>query len=282
MRLLACVLLAVAARAEDEAAKPAVLPLLYGGYHGLGYGLGYYGYPYAAAHVAYAAAPTVGVVPTLGATPVAVGGYKAVAGDNGGLKGAVHEVPGLYGAPALQTQESAGDVSLTTGTGAYAVTGYNLHPYLLHGRKKREAEAEPEPEADPWYYYSGLGYGHGYGYGLGYRRYGYAGHYGYRYPYTYGHYGLGYGARYVAHSGGATHIVAKRSADAEPEADAEADPEADPWYYYSGLGYGHGYGLGHYGYAGHLGYRSHYGYSGYYGYPYSYGYGLGHYGYYGK
>lgn len=198
MRLLACVLLAVAARAEDEA-KPAVLPLLYGGYYGgLGYhGLGY-GYPYA--HVGYAATPQVGVVPTLGATPVAVGGYKAVAGDNGGLKGAVHEVPGIYGAPALQTQESAGDVSLTTGTGAYAVTGYALHPFL-HGRKKREAEPEPEPEADPWYYYSGLGYGHGYGYGgyggygygshLGYSRYGYGGYY--RYPYSYGHYGHGYG-----------------------------------------------------------------------------------------
>jgi hypothetical protein len=47
--------------------------------------------------------------------PVAVGGYKAVAGEGG----AVHEVPGLVPAPALAKQESAGGVSLTTGTGAY-------------------------------------------------------------------------------------------------------------------------------------------------------------------
>ena len=43
--------------------------------------------------------------------PVAVGGYKAVAGEGG----AVHEVPGLFGAYALQKQESSGGVSLTTG-----------------------------------------------------------------------------------------------------------------------------------------------------------------------
>ena len=43
--------------------------------------------------------------------PVAVGGYRAVAGEGG----AVHEVPGLVPAPALLNQESAGGVSLSTG-----------------------------------------------------------------------------------------------------------------------------------------------------------------------
>merc|ERR1712088_1226095 len=44
--------------------------------------------------------PTVetNVVATNAAVPVAVGGYKAVAGDNGELKGAVHEVPAVFGA----------------------------------------------------------------------------------------------------------------------------------------------------------------------------------------
>jgi len=280
MRLLACVLLAVAARAADEEAPK--VPLLYAGFPYAGF-YGGFGYPYAHHALTYAAVPQVGVVPTLGATPVSVGGYKAVAGDNGGLKGAVHEVPGVYGAPALQTQESAGDVSLTTGTGAYAVTGHVLTPHLV-GKRSAEPEAEADPEADPWYYYSGLGYGghygyaghYGYGRSLGYARYGYGLGYGYGYPY------YGYGARYVANSGGALHVVAKRSADPEPAADPEADPEADPWYYYSGLGYG-GYGYGRYGYAGLHGYAGHYGlgYSRYYGYPYSYG-RYGHYGYYGK
>ena len=40
---------------------------------------------------------------------------KAVAGEGG----AVHEVPGLFGAPALAKQEAEGGVSLTTGTGVY-------------------------------------------------------------------------------------------------------------------------------------------------------------------
>merc|ERR1712027_230890 len=93
--------------------------LLYGGYYGhLGYGYGYYGkrsadadpavvapvvgYPYALPY----AAPAVetNVVATNAAVPVAVGGYKAVVGDNGDLKGAVHEVPAVFGAPALNTQ----------------------------------------------------------------------------------------------------------------------------------------------------------------------------------
>ena len=40
---------------------------------------------------------------------------KAVAGEGG----AVHEVPGLFDAPALAKQEADGGVSLTTGTGVY-------------------------------------------------------------------------------------------------------------------------------------------------------------------
>merc|ERR1712042_214042 len=64
-----------------------------------------YGYPY-------------GVVATAGSgSPVAVGGYKAVAGEGG----AVHEVPALFGAPAVLKQESEGGVSLSTGTGAYLI-----------------------------------------------------------------------------------------------------------------------------------------------------------------
>ena len=63
------------------------------------------GYPY------YAAVLPATVVATGGSVPVAVGGYRAVAGEGG----AVHEVPGLLPAPALATQESAGGVSLSTG-----------------------------------------------------------------------------------------------------------------------------------------------------------------------
>merc|ERR1712080_506070 len=205
----ACVLLAVAANAAPEA-DPALL------YSGLGYGHGLYGLgygyglaaPVVTAPVVTSVVPKVGVVPTAGATPVAVGGYKAVAGSNGDLAGAVHEVPGLVGAPALATQTSAGDVSLTTGTGAHGVTGHAI----THHLGKREAEA------DPAYFYSGLGYGHGlyglgYGYGLGYAGYGhgltYATHY--TRPYS-----------YYANSAGVVHAVAKR----------EAEPEADPAYFY--------------------------------------------------
>jgi len=255
MKFFACVLLAVAATAAPEA-DPALLYSglgygglyggVYGGYAGLGlHGLGYAA-PVVAAPVVTYATPTVGAVASVGATPVAVGGYKAVAGDNGGLKGAVHEVPGLVGAPLLATQKSAGDVSLTTGTGVYAVTGHTLH----HAIGKREAEA------DPAYFYSGLGYGHGlyglgYGYGAGYAGYGYG--LGYR---THG-YGLGY----RTHAYG--HYIGKRSADAEPAADADADA----YYGYAGYGYGHhGYGYG--GYYGGYG-------RGYYG-GYGYGHGLGY------
>jgi len=179
---------------REAEADPALL------YNAYGYGLPYagygYGLPYAAAAVAPALTYTVPKVETeVTATnlpvPVAVGGYKAVAGDNGELKGAVHEVPALFGAPALNTQENEG-TSLTVGTSAVLtakVTGYNTFAApAVHYIGKREAEAE----ADPALLYSTYGYGlpyagyagyagYGYGYGLGYA--GYAG-YGYAgYPY---------------------------------------------------------------------------------------------------
>jgi hypothetical protein len=230
--------------------------------HGLGYGYGhgygsggyghYYGkreadpavvapvvgypyaaYPYAAPAVVPATqsityktyTPTVetNVVATNAAVPVAVGGYKAVAGDNGELKGAVHEVPAIFGAPALNAQvNDASQGSLTVGTSA--VITHTLGEPIVNEHTavvptlayygKRSADAEPEAKADPYLLYGG--------YGLGYRGYGYGGYYGH---------GLGYGGYYYG----------KRSADAEPEA------KADPYllyggYYGHGLGYGYGYG----------------------------------------
>merc|ERR1712001_571518 len=99
---------------------------------------------------------------------VSVGGYKAVAGSNGDMAGPVHEGPGLVPALAVQKQESSGDVSLSTGTGAL------VHP-LTHGvyYGKREAEA------DPAVLYSTVGYSHPYAH---------------HYPYTYGAYPYPYGA----------------------------------------------------------------------------------------
>merc|ERR1712228_379264 len=118
-------LLAVAAQAAPEA-DPA---LLYGAYP---YAAGVYGaYPYAAAVV-----PAASVV-TGNSVPVAVGGYKAVAGSNGDLAGPVHEVPGLVPALAVQKQESSGDVSLSTGTGAL------VHTPVVSYIGKRAAEADP-------------------------------------------------------------------------------------------------------------------------------------------
>merc|ERR1712200_227175 len=102
----------------------------------LGYGLGL-GYHYPLVHHA---------VVTGGSVPVAVGGYKAVAGEGG----AVHEVPGLFGAPAVLKQESEGGISLSTGTGAYHVIG------------KRDAD----PALLAGYPYLGYGYGLGYPYGV--------------------------------------------------------------------------------------------------------------------
>merc|ERR1712020_884462 len=101
--------------------------------------LPYTAYPYAAYPYTYAV-PAVKpltlkaeVEATGAAVPVSVGGYKAVAGDNGDLKGAVHEVPALFAAPALDTQENSNGGALTVGTSA--VVKYSL--------SKREAEADP-------------------------------------------------------------------------------------------------------------------------------------------
>jgi len=231
----------------------------YGGYHGgyyggyRGYG-GYYGkreadpavvapvvgYPYAAhPYAAYPYAvpavvpatqsityktytPTVetNVVATNAAVPVAVGGYKAVAGDNGELKGAVHEVPAIFGAPALNAQvNDASQGSLTVGTSAFIthtvgepiVKEHTAVVPTLAYYGKRSAEAAPEAEADPYLYGGYYGHGLGYGYGHGY---GYGGYYGH---------GLGY--------------YGKRS--------AEAEPKADPYHLSYGGYYGHGYGYGH-------------------------------------
>merc|ERR1712055_643429 len=151
--------------------------------------------------------PTVetNVVATNAAVPVAVGGYKAVAGDSGDLKGAVHEVPAIFGAPALNAQvNDASQGSLTVGTSAVithtagepivkehtavvptlAYYGHGLgygygygYPYGHYGYYgKRSADAEPK--ADPYLLYGGY-YGHGLGYG------------GYGYPYAYGGYYYG-------------------------------------------------------------------------------------------
>merc|ERR1711892_1292366 len=112
-------------------------------------GLPYAGLPYVAPALTYTV-PEVKteITATNAAVPVAVGGYKAVAGDNGELKGAVHEVPAIFGAPALNTQvNDASQGSLTVGTSAFLtakVTGYNTHVVPgVHYIGKREAEADP-------------------------------------------------------------------------------------------------------------------------------------------
>merc|ERR1712210_244236 len=195
---------------KREAEETAAAPVVYAGYpFAAGYpyaGLGHLGYPYAAPAVVPATqsityktiTPTVetNVVATNAAVPVAVGGYKAVAGDNGDLKGAVHEVPAIFGAPALNAQvNDASQGSLTVGTGA--VITHTLGEPIVNEHTavvptlayygKRSADAEPEAKADPYLLYGG--------YGLGYRGYGYGGYYGH---------GLGYGGYYYG----------KRSADA--------------------------------------------------------------------
>merc|ERR1712071_428493 len=160
------------------------------------------------------------VVATNAAVPVAVGGYKAVAGDNGELKGAVHEVPAIFGAPALNAQvNDASQGSLTVGTSAFIthtvgepiVKEHTAVVPTLAYYGKRSAEAAPEAEADPYLYGGYYGHGLGYGYGHGY---GYGGYYGH---------GLGY--------------YGKRS--------AEAEPKADPYHLSYGGYYGHGYNLGY-------------------------------------
>merc|ERR1719221_1016762 len=116
-------------------------------------------------------------VVTGNSVPVSVGGYKAVAGSNGDLAGPVHEVPGLVPALAVHKQESSGDVSLSTGTGALVPT------VAYYG--KREAEAE----ADPAVLYSTVSYSHPLTY-ASYYPYTYGAYHPYSYypyyPYTYG------------------------------------------------------------------------------------------------
>merc|ERR1712128_64771 len=162
---------------REAEADPA---LVYGGlpyagvYGGLGYA-GAYGYPYAAHALTYAVKPLqlkTDVTATNLSVPVAIGGYKAEAGNNGDLVGAVHEVPGLLPAPALFKQENSNGGALTVGTSAI----------VSHSFVKREAEAE----ADPALLYGAYGYPYTYG---GYAGYGYAGYAGYAgYPHTYSAY----------------------------------------------------------------------------------------------
>merc|ERR1712025_1511818 len=156
-KVFSCILLAVAAQAAPKADPQLVLP-----YAGLA------GYPYAAV------APSVSVsIPkvetevtaTNAAVPVAVGGYKAVAGDNGELKGAVHEVPALFGAPALNAQTNeASQGSLTVGTSALLsakVTGYNTHVvpgYHLIGKREAEPAVVLPYAGLAGYPYAGVGY----------------------------------------------------------------------------------------------------------------------------
>merc|ERR1712042_410956 len=93
--------------------------------------------------LSYAAVHPVASVVTGNSVPVAVGGYKAVAGSNGDLAGPVHEVPGLVPALAVQKQESSGDVSLSTGTGALAVTHavHAVHaPVAYYGKRSAEPQ----------------------------------------------------------------------------------------------------------------------------------------------
>merc|ERR1712018_582374 len=92
--------------------------------------------------LSYAAVHPVASVVTGNSVPVAVGGYKAVAGSNGDLAGPVHEVPGLVPALAVQKQESSGDVSLSTGTGA-------LVPHVTYYGKR---SVEPQVLVHPYTY----------------------------------------------------------------------------------------------------------------------------------
>merc|ERR1712080_120929 len=138
---------------KRDADAAVVSPLVYGGY------------PYAYAHAVVPATPEVtyktytptvetNVVATNLPVPVAVGGYKSVAGDNGDLKGAVHEVPALFGAPALNTQvNEASQGSLTVGTSA-VVTHTVGEPivkehtvtvptYGYYGKRSADADADP-------------------------------------------------------------------------------------------------------------------------------------------
>merc|ERR1712223_166417 len=173
----------------------------------------------------------------------------------------------------------------------------NMKFFILAALLVASVFAEPEAEADPNALYASYGYSgfpyYGYGAGLAY-----AGAYA---PYTYAGYPYAYG--YNGYALGATHLIGKRSADAEAEAKPgawygaygypyagaygypyagaysygaypyaygahfigkrSADAEAKPEAWYGA--YGYGYAPYSYGYAGYP-----YGYA---GYPYAYGYG---------
>merc|ERR1712187_845613 len=154
------------------------------------------GYPYALPYAAPAVVPATqsityktytptvetNVVATNAAVPVAVGGYKAVAGDNGDLKGAVHEVPAVvptlayYGKRSADAEAEADPYLLYGGYYGHAY-GYG-YPYAYghygyYG--KRSADAEPKADADPYLLYGGY----------------YCQAYGYGYPYAYGGYYYG-------------------------------------------------------------------------------------------
>ena len=241
IRTLLIASLATLAAAEAEPKADADPYLIYGGYpytHGLTYGAGYHPY---------------------------------------------YTYPIVKKAEEAEVKEADSEEKKTVIPLHYPINyGYYGHP-LTHYYGKREAEAEPaadaEAKADPWLAYSGYA-GYPYVYGA---RPAYYSHplvtkkvvtkavdgekktvlpyvlpYGGLYNYGYGYHG------YPVVKTVASHVIAKRDAEAEPAADAEA--EADPW-----LAYGyHGYGLRPYGY------RSYYG-----GYPFGYRYGGYGYPYYG-
>merc|ERR1712142_105649 len=129
------------------------------------YAYGAYAYPYVVPAIKPLTLKTE-VTATNLPVPVAIGGYKAEAGDNGDLEGAVHNVPGLVPAPALFKQENSNGGALTVGTSAI----------LTHTLSKREA--------DPAVLYSSVAYHH-------------PAYTGYHYPYYSGLYSGLHGVYYV-------------------------------------------------------------------------------------
>ena len=120
------------------------------------YTYGHYAYPYVVPAIKPLTLKT-DVAATNLPVPVSVGGYKAEAGDNGDLKGAVHEVPGLVPAPALFKQENSNGGALTVGTSAV----------ITHTLSKREADADPAFVYSTFGYHPALTYGGYYPYAAG-------------------------------------------------------------------------------------------------------------------
>merc|ERR1712036_196636 len=140
---------------EAEAEPAVVAPVV---------GYPYAAYPYAAPAVVPATQSITykTITPTVETNVVATN--AAVPVDNGELKGAVHEVPAVFGAPALNSQvNDASQGSLTVGTSA-VITHTVGEPIV-----KEHTAVVPTLA----YYGQGLGYGYGgyYGHGL----YGYYG-----------------------------------------------------------------------------------------------------------